>query len=171
MSALAPCPPGVDEDAWAGLCARVRADAGWHIAPSVTETIRVAARGQDRIVLPTLHLTAVASATTVATGDLVATSLPIARFTPWGTVYVDASSTYWQRSDNLWADIDVVVTHGHPSCPEDLLDAMYRAARAAAPLGVPAGRVQAGPFSAEYADDLPTPLARAIERYTIADPA
>ena len=169
MTSLAPCPPGVDEDVWAGLCARVQSEAGWHIAPSKTETLRVAVRGADRIVVPTLMLTSVTSATTVATSDTPATALTIDRFTAWGTIYVSTPDT-WPWYD-LSADVDFVITHGYATCPEDLLLALQRAAQSAAPAGVPGGRLQAGPFSAEYADDLPTPLVRAIEAHALPDPA
>lgn len=161
MVALAPCPPGVDPDAWAGLCGRVRDEAEWHIAPSKTETITVSGRGNDRLVLDTLHLTGVSAVT------IGGVSVASPRFTEWGTIYPDPDTwTGWHGG--LWhGDVTLTIVHGYDSCPAALLDAMTRAARSQRPAHVPAGRLQAGPFSAEFDDDLPIGLQVQINRYAL----
>lgn len=159
---LAPVPPNVDPDVWAGLCARVRDLAGWHVAPRVVEDVTVSVRGADRLVLPTLMLTKINS----ATSDGYAVT--VSRFTEWGTVYVD-SWPYSTSGDGWWSDVTLNIEHGYTTCPPALLDAMEREARSMAPAGVPSGRLQAGPFSAEYSDGLSQRLLDDIRRYALPD--
>ena len=60
---LADSPPGVDDLGWIEACRAVRDYCGWHIAPSVTETLTVDGPGGALLLLPTLYLTDVSSIT------------------------------------------------------------------------------------------------------------
>lgn len=106
--------------------AAVRKTAGWHIAPSVTETATVESQGGRFLFLRTLHLTEVTAVRDVTNS------------TP---VVLDGYRTH--QTDEFKAGIldrpcgwpcgvlEVDLTHGYPECPEDLLPAVAELCRAA----------------------------------------
>lgn len=89
----------------------VRRLCGWHIAPSVTETIVLDSPGGDVLWLPSRHVTAVESVRDL-TGD----------------VPVDLTGWRWSQAGMLsgkfpagFRVVEVTLTHGFDSCPPDLL--------------------------------------------------
>jgi hypothetical protein len=96
----------------------VRSECGWHVAPSASEVVRL--RGGSRVLLlPSLHVTAVAS---ITDGDGNAV-------TGWdwfenGVVELPSSS--FPRV------VSVTFTHGYESCPQALLPIIAERASAQA---------------------------------------
>lgn len=84
----------------------IRTQCEWHIAPSVEETVKLRAGGSV-VLLPSLHVTAVASVTgnhgTAVTGW---------EWFPNGVL---------EKPDGFPAFVTVTFTHGHPTCPVELL--------------------------------------------------
>ena len=88
----------------------VRAEAGWHIAPQVTETLRIFSEGGTALVLPTLEYTV--SAVRDISGD---TPVVLTGWTDRGSGILLKS--YWPAGRVL--EVDVV--HGYVACPPELL--------------------------------------------------
>ena len=88
----------------------VRAEAGWHIAPEVTETLRVFSEGGTALVLPTLKYTVTAVRDT--SGD---TPEVLTGWTDRGSGILLKS--YWPVGHML--EVDLV--HGYEICPPELL--------------------------------------------------
>lgn len=92
----------------------VRAEAGWHIAPTVTETLTLDGVDGTDLVLPSLRvidvteIRDVTEAVPVILSDwrLSASSGIVRRIYGWP----------WRA-----ASIEVDIVHGHPRCPTDLL--------------------------------------------------
>lgn len=91
----------------------VRADCGWHIAPSVTETVTLDCDGGRVLFLPTLHLTAVAevrdltgSTPSVLTGWRMSRAGMLSRAAGWPVGF---------------GAVEVDFTHGYDQCPAELL--------------------------------------------------
>lgn len=110
-----------DPSVVASAVARVRREARWHIAPSVTETLTVDAHGGTLLLLPTMYLTAVTEVRDVSGDDPV-----------------ELEDWKWSRNGYLtrcwWPcgprAVEVDVTHGYAECPDDLLPVIAAAARA-----------------------------------------
>lgn len=106
-----PGAPFVDAlvDAAAGS---VRDEAGWHIAPSVTETLTVVSPGGTALLIPSLlyTITAVRDVTDAANPETI-------------TNYVDRGSGVLHRGYGWATDhkYEVDVTHGYAACPPALL--------------------------------------------------
>lgn len=88
---------GVDPDAQAAI----RAYCGWHVAPSITETIVLDGPGSDVLMLPSLRVT------------------DVARVTSGGTEIKDPE---WSRAgmvrgsfDDRFGSVEVEFTHGFPA--------------------------------------------------------
>lgn len=97
----------------AAASASVRADAGWHIAPVVTETLTLDSDGGRFLVLPTLRLVSVVSVT-----DVTGTAgwlLDGWRRTQSGALY---RANGWPAG---YSAVEVTLTHGYTSVPADLL--------------------------------------------------
>lgn len=89
----------------------VRRMCGWHVAPSVTETILVDSPGGDVLWLPSRHVTDVATVRDMTGSDPV-----------------DLTGWRWSEAGLLsgrfpagFRAVEVTLTHGYPSCPADLL--------------------------------------------------
>jgi hypothetical protein len=95
------------------VCETVRGECGWHIAPVVTETLTVDSRGGQLLLLPTLKIATVTEVRDV-TSDTprVVTGWRVA---PSGMLVLAGG---WPRG---YAAIEVDLTHGYATCPEDLL--------------------------------------------------
>ena len=106
--ALAYPPVGVDEVAWLAACAAVRSYCGWHVAPSITETVTVDGAGGDFLLLPTLHLTALHS----ITSDGVGVVDP-----EWSGAGMVRGPGWSRRLRGVVANI----THGYDECPAEVL--------------------------------------------------
>lgn len=112
---LAATPEGIAEDDWLAACSAVRAYCGWHVAPSVTETVTVDGSGSSVQLLPTLHLTALLSITNAG--------IPV--FDPeWSDM--GAVRGCWTAK---YRGVEASIAHGYPQCPAEVL-AVARAAAA-----------------------------------------
>lgn len=101
----------------------VRSEARWHIAPSVTETVRLDGTGGQLLLVPSLHLTGVTSVTNVA-GSTPAV-LDDYTFSDSGILYRAAG---WPAG---FRNLEVVMVHGYDECPPELLPVVAAHARAA----------------------------------------
>lgn len=91
---------------------QVRVECGWHIAPTVTETLTLDSAGGRVLTLPTLRLVAVTEVRDV-TGDTPEV------LTGWRQSKVGMlSRVSWPVG---FAAVEVDLTHGYPECPPDLL--------------------------------------------------
>jgi hypothetical protein len=90
----------------------VRGYTGWHIAPTITETVLLEGRGGAYLVLPTLHVTAVSAIT------VDGTELTLPADVKWG-----ANGRLWWGG-TLWPTtmgaVSVTFTHGYPTVPADV---------------------------------------------------
>jgi hypothetical protein len=88
--------------------AQVRADAGWHIAPIVTETVVVESNGGGWLQLPSLKVVSIDEVT-----DDDGNSLAGWKLMPGGRLFI--------RSGWRSALYEVTMTHGYAEPPADLL--------------------------------------------------
>lgn len=130
----------------------VRSACGWHIAPSVTETVKVEGDGSRVLLLPTLHLTAVTEIRDEA-GEVVSGY----RIRENGIV----RGRVW-RNDELYS---LDITHGYDAWPPELQEIIERLGDAA---GTPGSIVQVG--QVRYAVD-PATGAPIAGRLTALDQA
>ena len=111
---LAPAPVGVDQDAWDAACSAVRAYCGWHVAPSVTETVILDGSGSSVQMLPSLHVTDLTS----ITND--------------GTLVTDPEWSEAGMVRGCWTGrfrgVTVQMTHGYDECPAEILGVLTEAA-------------------------------------------
>lgn len=122
--------------------AAVRDYCGWHIAPEIQQVETVSARGGRVLMLETLHLTGVVSATSDAVDVGVVTE-----WDDFGIVVYPGDSCRW--SSKLRGTV-VTFTHGYPECPAALAGVIASmAARGVTSLGVT--REQVGQVSHQYA--------------------
>ena len=115
--------------------ALVRAYCGWHVAPSVTETITVDGSGSSLQLLPSLYITDIASVTVDA--------VLVEGYT-W-------SQAGYMRKAGCWPceQVTVTLTHGHASVPDVQAVVLGLASRAQkSPDGVT--RTQVGAISESY---------------------
>ncbi|NNG20501.1 hypothetical protein HJ590_13180 [Naumannella sp. ID2617S] len=102
------------------LCQQVRTECGWHIAPTITETMTLDNNSNWAIVLPTKHARKV---TAVRIFDPWTNQMrPLPAWNPrtgWNTAGVIASPDY--PLPNGLRVIEVDVEHGYAECPVDLL--------------------------------------------------
>lgn len=144
--------------------AELRKVAGWHIAPPRTETVAVESAGDYAVILPTLHLTAVA-----AVRDVTALDSPATSVTEWRT-----NATLRFRAGIVtrpcgWpcGELEFDITHGHDACPPELLPVIAAACRQ---IGADSRSVQseaAGPFSVTYRDPATGDVDPAVARYAL----
>lgn len=121
--------------------ALVRGFCGWHIAPSRTETNAVLrGSGQQVLLLPSLHVTAVTSITDDTTPLVVEDD------------YIWSEAGVLTRS-GLWgtASVTVTYTHGYISPPADVVAVVQAVAQRAVDNPGSIGREQAGPYSRQFA--------------------
>lgn len=110
---------GVDPDSLDAAVASVRAFCGWHIAPSRTETVTVDSYGSGTVILPSLHVTEVASVTVDGT--------PVTDFTSRANGILDTwlwTSRYYPRNG-----VVVTFTHGYDECPADVREVVVSLAK------------------------------------------
>ena len=130
---LAVAPVGVDEFAWLAACEAVRSRCGWHIAPSVTETVTVDGSGGSVQFLPTLHLTALASITNA--GSTVSDP-------EWSESGMVRGACWTSKFRGVVADI----THGYDECPPEVLAVVRNLAESGAVMAG-ARQITSGPHS------------------------
>lgn len=99
-----------------GASSMIRAYCGWHIAPSITETLILDGPGGRVLGLPSRHVTGIA---TISQQSSIIAS----------TGYKWSALGEVQRKDwSFWStdyrDIEVTLTHGYTACPPDLRQAI-----------------------------------------------
>jgi hypothetical protein len=131
--------------------AELRALAGWHIAPVLTETVTVDSNGGCDLVLPTRRLVSVSSVNSWTSGWDVYSS---------GILY---RSIGWPAGRLV-----VTMTHGFDECPDDLLPVL--AARSAGSGGrdPSVASVSVGNVQTTYRDGMGASQAdAAVSRYSV----
>lgn len=133
---------GDDEAILAQAQGAIRRYCGWHVAPSIPETLTLDGSGSRSLWLPSMYVTAVASITDCGT-------------TVDAADYDWSANGYVRRRCGCWSprprQIVVTLTHGYEDIPPELIGVAVSMAtrRASSPAGV--RREQTGPFSVEYA--------------------
>ena len=133
---LAVPPEGVDAEAWAAASAAVRSYCGWHIAPSITETVTVDGSGGSVLLLPTLRLTNLA--------DVVNDGQPVSD-PEWSV-----NGLVRGKWTSKFRGITLTMTHGYDEPPPDVLVIVADMAKARALDVVGASTVQAGSFGITF---------------------
>ncbi|GAB3889498.1 hypothetical protein [Terrabacter terrigena] len=152
LPALADTPDGVDADAWTAACAAVRAYCGWHVAPSFTESVTLDGPGTGVLLLPTLHLTALAD----VTNDGAAVSDP-----EWSQAGMVRGS--WT---GRYRGITATMTHGYETCPGEILGVL----REAASRGITGSAVsQVGQVRMGGVDGVPGAASFMLEQQAVLD--
>ena len=155
---LAPAPSGVDADAWLAACRAVRSYCGWHVAPSVDETLTLDGSGARRVYLPSLHVTDV----TAATSDGAAVTSP-----EW------SESGIVKHPSGCWSSkmrgVTVTLAHGYDECPEDLLAVLRELVSSASLGGV--SQVTNGEHSVRFEGALNTRQRSVLDAYRIVSVA
>jgi len=128
--------------------ALVRRYCGWHVTPSLSETVILDGSGNGIQLLPTMHLSAVTS----VTYDGVLLTDEDYSWSPVGVIEYAPSGPYFSTAVR-WATglgkVVVVMTHGFDEAPDLAGVIMAIASRAqASPNGVT--RSQMGPFSESF---------------------
>ena len=120
--------------------ASLRRTAGWHVAPSLTETVTLDGSGGTRLILDTLRLTAVTEARNVleATPSIIDVR--------WSKVGVLAGYFPWG-----FRSVEVDMTHGYDACPPDLLPLIANACQRIKVDPTVASQ-GAGPFTVTFRD-------------------
>ncbi len=148
--------------------ALVRRYCGWHVTPSMSETITLDGSGVGVQILPSLHVTGITSVT--YDGTLLA-----ATDYAWslnGVIEYVAAGLYFSgvsRWSTGLGKVVVVMTHGYADAPEVAAVILARASRMQGN-PIAATRTQMGPFAEQYevasgftADELST-----LDRYRLA---
>jgi hypothetical protein len=125
--------------------ASVRSDAGWHIAPVVTETVTVRSVGRE-VVLPSLNVVSVTAVNGRASGWEL---LPggILRWAHIGLVLAVNAPAYSYSSGSV---VQVTLTHGFEACPADLLPVVAARAQMVAQATPAVQSETTGPYSVTY---------------------
>lgn len=127
--------------------AELRKVAGWHVAPSIDETVAVDADYGRSVILPTLRLNAVAAVRNVTSLVDDPTDVTDYRTTPtlrFRAGIVDRPCGW------PCGVLEFDITHGYDTCPAELLPIIAAACRQ---IGADSRNVQqqgAGPFSVTY---------------------
>lgn len=128
-----------------GASAAIRRRCGWHVFPSVTETLRLDGPGGRELSLPTMNLTAL--------GDVLDRD-----------VAVDATDLEWSRLGTVrrrsgwWSEsygaLAVTMTHGYEEVP-DLAQVVSQVVAAALSSPMGATKEQAGSLAVTWATTAP----------------
>lgn len=122
--------------------AGVREWCGWHIAPSITQTVRVDGAGGRSLWLPTLLITAV----TAITND--GQALDVDADIDWSADgWIELRHRCWSHRPR---SIEVTMTHGHVSTPENLVGLIAQIASRAVSSPTGTVREQAGSVSLQH---------------------
>lgn len=138
--AMPPTPDGVDEFAWRAAVSAVRRYCGWHIAPSVTETVTVDGPGEGMLLLPTLHLTAVSDV--LNDGEAIAEPDQL-QWSERGAVR--QYSRYWT---NKWRGVTLTMTHGYEDFPHEMMAVARDMAKSDGRIG--ASALTSGPHQVQF---------------------
>lgn len=167
---LAPVPAGIDSEAWRSVTEAARAYCGWHIAPTITETIILDGSGDRTILLPSLRVVEVTSVKNLG----VEVSLTDTTRWDWSRL-TGVLRLYYEPFPWQLGSVEVEMRHGFDSCPTDLLDVCATvAARADMDVASMTGRFMAGPFQYDSSAEVRSGLTaftdlqtRVLDRYRI----
>lgn len=122
---------------------RVRTEAGWHIAPEVTETIEVDGTSRRELILPTLRIVTVAEVRDITDPDspVVLTGWRVRK---GGMLYRDIG---WPCGPDAMLEVDL--THGYDTTPPSLFGLLARVAEEEA-TGSAAKKESIDDFATEY---------------------
>src|SRR5215212_675220 len=139
--------PGIDPTDVEAASTRVRNYCGWHIAPSVTETVTVSGRG--RWMLRSRHVTAVSAI------FYHGTVIPVASSFDWTEDGLVSLGSYRMPL----TEVDIAIIHGYTVCPADVRDVVEVLATSSLATAQPT-TFGFGPFRVGYdsADDPMAPL-------------
>lgn len=138
----------------------IRAEAGWHIAPSVTETVVVDSDGGRYLFLDTLYLTSVTAVRDVTnTSPVVVTDYRVHKTARFRAGILDRPGG-WPVGV---LELDIV--HGYDLCPAPLLQAAAAIARASRGDGA-SGSVRLGSLSLNLPDS-PETVGATVNRFKI----
>lgn len=137
--------------------ASVRAEAGWHIAPQVTQTLTVDSYGGTLLILPSRRIVAVTAVRNVTTGSETLGN------------WTRMSGGIYRRTGWPIGVLEVDLTHGYATTPEDLLPAVAaRAVRLMTPRDPELASRTVGQVAETYrAGDGSTPTDPVIARYAV----
>ena len=103
------------------VSSRIRRTCGWHIAPQVKETLVLDSIGAPVIVLPTLRLVDVSAVRYWSGSQMVPLTSWNAR-TGWSAQSCSINCPGGFPAGDRVLEVDI--THGYKTCPEDLLQAI-----------------------------------------------
>lgn len=140
--------------------ASVRAEAGWHIAPEVTETIEVDSYGGTLLIIPSRRIVSVTEIRNMTSSAEVVTGWSRLR----GGLY--------RRSGWPAGVLEIDLTHGYATTPEDLKPILAARARNATDPRDPSlaqKTTTRGPFtdSETYRDGAASTVDPTIARYAV----
>lgn len=149
----APFPPAVLKSAAGAL----RSQAGWHIAPEITQTIEIDIRqGQRVVLLPSLHVVKVTEIVNADDGTVLGA----------GTWRLRKGSSTLFRHEGWPETIEVTLTHGHAECPPELLAPLAERCQRS---GAGAVRQESlGARSVSYAADYDASGVSLVDRHTLS---
>lgn len=141
------------------VVARIRREAGWHIAPERTETVTVDGTATRLLPLPTLELTDVTEVR-----DVTAPASPVV-VPDWRAARAGMirRSGGWPRG---YLSVAADITHGYAECPADLLPVIATLCK----LSTADGEVEQetlGAWSVTLREALPKDQAETLEAYSI----
>lgn len=141
--------------------AQIREKAGWHIAPSRTETVTLDGTTGSHLVLPSRKVTSVA-----AVRDVTNPAAPVV-LTGWRLLKASAmlERDEWPYGIEV---LEVDLTHGHTDCPPDLFPLAAAVARSLTS-DAAVSREKTGPFEREFADSAEV-AAAAANAWSALDP-
>lgn len=154
-AAAPPVPDGVDPMAWLQAVAEVRAFCGWHLAPSLRETLTVDGSGSSLQLLPTLHLTELHSISSDGT-DVTDPE--------WSDMGAVKGPRFWTAK---YRGVVADITHGYDDFPLEVMAVLRSlASSGVSALGGIPTKMTSGPHSVELSNA--APLQRTIlERYRV----
>lgn len=139
VNAVLPGGASVTQGQIDALSTGIRNECGWHIAPSITETITLDSEGGNLLRLPSMHVTAVSELVSrddytydILNGEVEWSKAGLIRLRP-RRFLAGASWSSPFRSDAEfpvgYQAVTVTLTHGFELCPDDLIRYIAQAAR------------------------------------------
>jgi hypothetical protein len=146
----------------AAASASVRADAGWHIAPVIEDTVTLDSDGGCSLMLPSLHVVEV-----LGVSDVIDPDNPVV-LSGWR----NNAAGVLQRTAGFPAGLAVIevdLTHGYDECPPELLPVVAERCQAAG-VNRTVSQEQSGQEMVSYIGGGPAPgsrMPRALRHYKL----
>jgi hypothetical protein len=126
--------------------ASIRSDAGWHIAPVITETIAVRVVGRE-VILPSLNVVSVTAVNGLTAGWEILPGGILRWNSAYGPVLSANASAYVGGRGTV---AHITLTHGFEACPADLLPVVAARAQMVAQATPAVQSETTGPYSVTY---------------------